>query len=656
MFDFLSFKNLKHLSVKRPGQEIELQEVFFDRFVQNPTQELEVPLSKGILGTLYGIFLLITILFLSKTFYFQIVAGSTLSAQAESNTIRSFPIRSERGVIYDNFMRQLVFNKPSFDFVCDKRYIPQGRERREKVLRDVADLFGTSLGDLKVAFDGTNQSEILVRENLSRDQLIRAETKTPLLEGCEVRRNTLREYVREGGLSHVLGYTAKISPEELKKGKSYFVTDQIGKTGVEKSYEEVLRGEPGKRFVERDTWGNVIREKGQTPSRSGESLVLWLDLELQQKIQEALQKNLEKIGAKKGVAIAMDPRTGGILSMVSIPEFDNNLFSQGISYEQYQDIVEDPLSPFFNRAIAGLYPTGSIIKPLIGAAALQERIIDSAKSLVTEGFIKVPHRYNPEIVYTFHDWKNHGSVAMRDAIAVSSNAYFYMIGGGFQDQEGLGPSRIKKYLSLFGWGKETSLDLPGEARGLIPDPDWKKKAKGEGWWDGDTYFLSIGQGDLLATPLQVTVAFGAVANGGTLYEPMMAKEIIKNSDVLFREGGGADRQEGKKVLIAPRTIRSDIIDPENLKVIREGMLQAVTRGSAVMLNELPEAVAAKTGTAQTGRKDEEGKDYLYSWVTVFAPYETPEVVLTILIEETKEGSFTVLPVAREVLKWYFTKK
>jgi penicillin-binding protein 2 len=210
--------------------------------------------------------------------------------------------------------------------------------------------------------------------------------------------------------------------------------------------------------------------------------------------------------------------------------------------------------------------------------------------------------------------------------------------GGFENQYGLGPSKIKEYLTKFGWGSQTGIDLPGEAKGLVPDPEWKKQVKGEGWWDGDTYLFSIGQGNVLATPLQVAASFVPLANGGTLYKPQMVKEIV-GTDTAF----------------PPVVMRGEIIDKENIEVVRDGMRQAVKWGSAVLLNQLPVSSAAKTGTAQTGRKDSEGKDYLYSWVTAFAPYENPEIVLTVMVEDAKEGSLAVLPVAKEVLEWYFTR-
>jgi len=231
---------------------------------------------------------------------------------------------------------------------------------------------------------------------------------------------------------------------------------------------------------------------------------------------------------------------------------------------------------------------------------------------------------------------------MKKAIAESCNVYFYTVGGGYENQEGLGPSRIKEYLELFGWGKKTGIDLPAEANGLIPFPDWKKEVKKENWWDGDTYNLSIGQGDIKVTPIQVAAAFVAIANKGTLYKPKVVKQIVDSEKNLIEK-------------IRPEILRENFINPENLEIVRQGMRMAVTGegspyASSVLLNSLPVPAAAKTGTAETFRPD-----YYHNWVAVFAPYDDPEIVLIIMIEDVKGLQSAVLPVAKEVLRWYFTR-
>jgi len=648
MSGFPFLKSFRGFTIKRSGGEFEFQDVFFDKFVGDQKMvmdvyaegTLEVPIKKWLLWSVYVGFIVITSVFFGKTLYLQAFAGGEMREKAEENAIRSLPLVSERGVVYDQFMKQMVFNRPSFDFVCDKRDLPEERAEKERILRESAKIVGTSFEELKEEFDKTTNPKFLIAANLSREQLIMLEIQAQELNGCEIQTNTIREYVADLPLAHVLGYTAKISPDELKQFSGYAVTDQIGKTGIEKSYEAELRGVPGKKLLEKDALGRIVKEGGEVASEPGNSVVLWLDFELQQNLEKALEDTLNRIGAKKAVAIALDPETGGVLAMVSIPGFDNNLFSRGINKAQYEEIVSNPLNPLFNRAISGTYPTGSTIKPLIASAALEEHIIDPDKELLTHGYIEVPNEYDPEIVYRFADNADHGLVDMRDALAVSSNVYFYTIGGGYGDQQGLGPTRIKDYLLRFGWGAKTDIDLPSEVQGLIPDPAWKKQAKGEGWWDGDTYLFSIGQGNVLATPLQVVSSFAAIANGGTLYMPRMAKEIVM--------------KEVSKT-VPPQIAKEQIINPDNLEVVRDGMRQAVKWGSSLMLNSLPVSSAAKTGTAQTGRKDADGKDYLYSWVSVFAPYENPEIVLTVMVEDAKEGSLAVLPVAQEVLQWYFSR-
>lgn len=641
MFGLPFFKD-KGLFVTRSSREVEFQEVFLDKLAAEQQEreggferKIEVPLSKLVLRFLYLGFVLILAVFFIRTGYLQVVQGGELSERAEQNAIRSVPIAAERGVMYDSSGRQLVFNRPSFDLVCDKLEISQERDTREKMFKELERVSDFSLEELKDIFDRQSSSTMLIGENLSHEELIIVETRLENFEGCWVQENTIREYVQGSALSHLLGYTAKVTLKELEEFSGYGVTDQIGKVGVEQFYESVLRGEPGAQLSERDAYGRIVKDKDEIPSVPGESLVLWMDLGLQERVTQALSDNLRRIGSKKGVVIAMDPRTGGILSLVSMPDFDINAFSGGISQEEYSRLIQDPAEPLFNRAVGGLYPTGSTIKPLVASAALAEDIIDADELMFTQGYIEVPNQYDPEIVYKYLDWKNHGWVDMRDAIAVSSNVYFYTIGGGYGQQEGLGPSRITQYLSLFGWGEKTGIDIQGEKEGLLPTPEWKQRVKGEGWWDGDTYLLSIGQGNLLATPIQVVRAFAAIANNGTVFELQVVKAIERDKG----------REEIESVVV-----RKDIIGAEFLQVVREGMRQAVTSGSSVLLNGLPVKVAAKTGTAQTP-----DPDILHNWVTVFAPYENPEIVLTVLVEDVRGEQIATLPIAKEILEWYFNQ-
>jgi len=625
--------------------DIEPHEVLLDSLAKKREAELglsekklEVPLLKKILqGLLIFSFILILILF-GKTIQLQVVEGKNLSVLSEKNKFIIHQIQAERGVIYDKNLNQLVFNWPSFDLVCQNTdWENKNEEEKDKILKEISEITKKNFEELKQKIE---EGEDLIVENLDHQTLIILETKIGELPGFRIEQNPIRYYPDGRTISHLIGYTGKIKSEELKAAPEFYtISDYIGRDGLEKSYEEILRKNPGKLKIERDAQGNIISKETIQLPESGKSLVLWLDSELQKKIQEELEKEIKIVGAKGGVAVALDPKTGGVLALVSYPSIDNNLFSKRISQEEWKEIEEDPLKPLFNRAIAGTYLTGSTIKPLIASAALEEKIISPEKKINAQGKILVQDQWNPEKIWEYKDWAVHGWTDIRKAIAQSVNVYFYTIGGGYGDQKGLGPTKIKEYLEKFGWNQKTGIDLPGEAEGFIPDKEWKKKTfpNDPGWWDGDTYNLSIGQGFLQITPLEVAASFVSIANGGKLLQPQVVKEIIDSKKNPIEE-------------IKPKVIRENFIKPENLQIVREGMRQAVTSGSATgWLDQLRVPAAAKTGTAELG------KEFYNNWVTVFAPYEDPQIVLTIIIENVKGVQTAALPVAKAVLEWYFAR-
>ncbi|MEK7134832.1 MAG: penicillin-binding transpeptidase domain-containing protein, partial [Patescibacteria group bacterium] len=360
---------------------------------------------------------------------------------------------------------------------------------------------------------------------------------------------------------------------------------------------------------------------------------------LQKLLTDALTEKMADTGSSAAAAVVINPKSGEILSLVSLPSFDNNLFNGNLSDKTYSILAGDKRRPFFNRAISGAYASGSTIKPFMAAAALNENIISPDYQVDdTLGYITIPNQYNPDISYIYHDWKAHGFVDMRQAIAVSANVYFYVIGGGYKNIKGLGIDRIGKYFKLFGFGSPLGIDLLGETGGLVPSPEWKKSVKKESWFTGDTYNVSIGQGDVLITPLQLAAAISAIANDGILYKPKIVSKIT--------DTGGNTIEEFK-----PEIIRSVNIDKEKLQIVREGMRNAVTEGSVYFLNDLPIKVAGKTGTAQvtnTFRKTN-------AWFTGFAPYDNPEIALAIVIEGAGEGSTAAVPVAKEVFEWYYNQ-
>jgi len=321
------------------------------------------------------------------------------------------------------------------------------------------------------------------------------------------------------------------------------------------------------------------------------------------------------------------------LALVSLPSFSNNDFARGLTQEQYQAIANHPDQPLFNRCLSGEYPSGSTIKPVVAAAALEEGIINENTTVSSIGGLRIGQWFFP-------DWKagGHGLTSVRKALAESVNTFFYYLGGGYGDFNGLGLERLVEYEKIFGLGAQSGIDLPGEASGFLPSKEWKEKIKGEPWYIGDTYHLAIGQGDLLVTPLQVAGYTAVFANGGALYRPRLVKQILNSLDQPIGEADG-------------KPIKSNLLSAKNIEIVRQGLRAAVTAGSAQGLASAVVPVAGKTGTAQWSTSKP-----AHAWFTGFAPYDKPEIVITVLIEQGGEGSAAAVPVAREVLDWWFRNK
>ena len=632
--------------IKHFQGDIEPHEVFLDKLAKAKEEDsgftekkLEVPLKEKLSYVLLGILLLFSLILFSKSFYLQIIEGKRLYAVSENNKSRLTLIIPERGIIYDKNLKKIVSNYPAFDLVCDRRKFSSSVLDALKEIKSIADLTGWNFEELKKEIEESKESKILISENISHEKLLIIEANITNLPGCQKEKNTIRDYAYGQSFSHILGYVGKINKNELQNYSGYTINDYIGKTGLEAFYEEFLRGKTGMIEAVKDAVGIKKGEKILFEPEPGKNLVLNIDLELQEKLYSSLENGIKNTGTKKGAAVAMDPNTGAVLALVSYPSYDNNLFSKGILKEDYDKIQYDASKPLFNRAISAQYPTGSTIKPFMASGALQEKIISPDKKINDIGYIEVRSQYDPSVVWRFGGVEPHGWVDMREALAVSSNIYFYTVGGGYENQQGLGPARIKEYLELFGWGAKNGVDLPGEFQGFIPTPEWKKENIKEPWWDGDTYNLSIGQSYLQVTPLQVASAYCAIANGGTLYKPQIAQKIVNasNSSEIIKE-------------FKPEIIRSNFIDQENLQIVREGMRDGVRYGSSVSLNSLPVKSASKTGTAETS------KDGFYNaWSSTYAPYENPEIVLVVTIENVEGLKAATLPVAKEVLDWYFTQ-
>jgi len=575
-----------------------------------------------------------------RAFWLQIIRHDYYYSLAEGNRVREDRLEAKRGIIYDVNMKPLVKNVANFVLYSIPADLPEKSEERNKIFFQISNVLGGEYTPEKIAgivepvIRGSLESyqPLFIADNIDYNQAMLLNLESDRIPGFLITNKTRREYdLTSQSLSHVLGYTGKINPEELKiYGEEYQQIDYIGKSGLEDFYENELKGEGGVKKIEVDALGREKKIISTTAPKDGHNLQLSLDGGLQKKIEETTQKYLARAGAKRASVVALNPQNGEILALVSLPAYNDNLFAKGIKTEEYNQLLNDPDRPLFNRAVSGEFPSGSTIKPVMAVAALEEKIITETTAFLSNGGLRIGQWFFP-------DWKagGHGMTNVKKAIAESVNTFFYIIGGGYQDFVGLGVDRIVKYEKMFGLGEQTGIDLPNEASGFLPSKDWKEKVKGERWYIGDTYHLAIGQGDIIVTPLQVANYTVFFANGGTLYRPHLAKKILDGKDQEISE-------------VKPEAVKTNFIDPKNIEIVREGMRQTITDGSARSLQVVPVPVAGKTGTAQwaTDKKN-------HAWFTGFAPYDKPEIVITVLIEEGDEGSTTAVPITKEVLQWYF---
>ena len=618
----------KYFVRNKAREDIEAEEIFLDAQAIRSLEDkgkLEQPIKHRNFFLFYVLIIVCLLILFLRAGHLQVIKGEYYQSLAQGNRLRIYSLPAPRGIIYDRFQRPLVYNVPSFDLVVNLvDFLDNPVKIQEGILEKISCLLAKNDFKQKIEQVRGQVSRLVLAKNIERSTALILESLVNDWPGLRLEKNAQRQYVLSRYLAHILGYPGQVDPADLEKHPDYSLNDQIGKAGLEYYYEDLLRGEPGQEQIEVNSFGQTQSLLATKSAQPGQGLVLSINRDLQEKLYQALDK-MENV--EKAAAIAFDPGNGGILALVSLPSFDNNLFAQGISQADLSALKNDPNEPFLNRVLAGQYPSGSIIKPLIAAGALEEEIIKPYQQINCQGGLSIANKYDPQIIYHFPDWKAHGLTDMIKAIAQSCNVYFYTIGGD------LGVGQIKKYLQYFGLGQATNIDLPHERIGLIPDEKWKKKTKpNEEWYLGDTYHLAIGQGDILVTPLQMTLAMGAIANGGTLYQPQIVDRIIDQQD------------------IPAKVVRENFIQPENIKIVQEGMRQAVLAGSASALADLSVKVAGKTGTAQFGTKGE-----THAWFVGYAPYDQPQIVLTILVEGGGQGHEAAVPVAKEVFKWYFSQ-
>ena len=599
---------------------------------------------------LWPLLLVVFVMLLGRLSYLTFAKHEYYASVAEGNRLRIEYVPAPRGGIYDEYGQSLGVNRPSFELVANFLDIPKEEAALKEAMATVAaavHLSEEEIGNIleREQSSDPNQS-ILIKQNLSREEALVFLERAGAASGFRVVNAPIRDYKDSFVFSHLIGYVGKVNAEEYldKREEGYHYNDSIGKTGLELIYEDDLRGTFGQRQVEVDARGAIQKVFGEKVAQPGKNLYLNIDAPLQKKLYETLSNRIIGTGRKSGAAIAMNPQNGRILALVSFPGFDNNLFAEGISAEDFKRLESDKSRQLFNRAVAGTYPPGSTVKPMVAAAALNEGIVNERTIIEDKGYIVIPNIYGgPDFFFYGYNRVGLGRMDVRSAIAFSSDIYFYVSGGGYEAQkiDGLGIDRLAEYFRKFKLGEPLGIDLPGEASGLVPTLAWKKEyfAGDEAlsrWYLGDTYHVSIGQGDLLATPLQVLSWTVTLANGGTIWRPFIVDRVEDQDGRVIQKN-------------EPQSLGALDIDQKNLEIVREGMRQVVTDGTAKSLQQLPITSAGKTGTAQF-----DAKNLLrtHAWFTAFAPYENPEIAIVVLIEDGGEGGTNSVPVAREVLDWW----
>lgn len=594
---------------------------------------------------------LVGILLLAQLAQLQLIQGSRYQALADGNRVRQTVLRAPRGAIYDRHGTLLARNVANFDLVAIPARMPKKSQDRDPVYTKLSQILKKPVEDIRtlVEKDGRQSpSPVLIQPNVERDIALSIEENINELQGISLDTNPVREYVDQGYLAHFLGYTGRVSAEDLKTHPTYQQTDYIGKLGIERAYENDLRGQDGAEQTEVDSTGKPIKVLASKDASPGNSLRLSIDFGLEKVMAESLTKYMTAAGSTRAAGVAMNPKTGEILAAVNLPTYDTNLFAKGIKQADYSALVANTDRPLFNKVAAGGYPIGSTIKPMVSAIALQEGVITPSTTINDTGKIEVENIYDPSIVYTFKGWKPEGLglVNVYRAISFSSDVFFYYVGGGYKDFKGLGAARLLKYYDLFGFGRKTGLDSGDEAIGYVPTPEKRKQQTGEEWGTGNTYNISIGQDDLRVSPLQLAVALSAFANGGKILQPHMVSAVIDQQGKVVRE-------------VKPQVVREGFISQANIDIVNQGMRLTVLEGTGCcsMNREVPVPVSGKTGTAETSSEGFDGKNPRtkpHAWFEAFAPSDNPEILVVALVENSGEGAEFALPAVRDTLKWYFT--
>jgi len=611
--------------------DLNLSDILTDKYKEDDF--IEISLSDRIVKYIFFFVSLILLIILASIFNLSILNNRLYSEKALSNITNLSLVMAPRGLIYDRFGKALTKNSPAFNAFIYPFYLPNNPEQKENVLKKISEILQIDFESLKGKVEKKKfypRDRIVAKTDISHDEFLGLMSQN--FEGVNILPSFRTDFTEEFKFSHILGYTSLVNEEDLRANPSLGINDIVGRTGLQEYYDSYLRGINGEKVFITDASGKIEGENIKQEIIKGKDLNTYIDAEFQIYFYNALKRNLENLGRNVGVGIALNPQNGEVLALFNIPSFDAKNIS---SY------VKSDLKPLFNRAISGLYSPGSTIKPLVALGALAEGILNPDNQIFSPGYILLPNPYNPDSPSKFLDWQYQGWVDMYSAIAKSSDVYFYAVGGGYEKQKGLGINRLKKWWEKFLLDKKTGIDLPNESYGFLPDPEWKEENKKSIWRIGDTYNVSIGQGDLLVTPIALLNYISAISNGGTIYKPRIMKNIIDNKNNIIVESKPEvlyEFEDGVKKYIP---------------LLQKAMEDTVSKpyGTAYLLHDLPIKVAGKTGSAQV-----EGNTKINAFFVGYAPAQNPQIALLLLIENAKEGSLNVVPVAKEVFLWYYENR
>ncbi|MEX2143057.1 MAG: penicillin-binding protein 2 [Anaerolineales bacterium] len=653
------------------------------------------------------------LIFIARLFYLQVLEHENWLRQANENRTETISLAPQRGVIYDRNGIVLAQNVASYNIIITPALLPDDAGEIELIIIELGKLTGVpvTLGSIEeplipcgdnlgiremvaIQTSFSPYDPVQIQCNVSREMALAVKEKSVDWQGVDVQIEPVRDYPTGELTATFLGYLGPIPAiQEADLRSLGFVPnrDKVGYGGLELYFDELLRGVPGQRVVETDVGGQILRDlEAPIDPQPGQNLVLTIDTRLQQAASFILKNDIVlwnnfigRIDMTSGVVIAMNPRTGEILAMVSWPTYENNRFARFIPAYYYEQLVADATHPLVNTAVGAEIPVGSVFKLTTAVGILNEGVVTPEQIIQTPALITVTERFfegQTGLTREFVDWNDagFGQLNFVGGLANSSNVYFYKVGGGFQEEvpEGLGICRLGTYARALGYGEPLGIEQPYETDGLVPDPTWKRRTQGENWSTGDTYITSVGQGFVLASPLQILISAATIANDGVQMRPTLVREIVDGNGNVVREfepevrwdittdpliekyenpaGIGACRPTGEVVTVQPWVV----------EMVQQGMRGAVQFGTlADEFENVEIAVAGKTGTAEYCDETAFAKNLCqygnwpsHAWTLAYAPYDDPEIAVIAFVYNGKEGATVAAPIVRQVIEAYFSIK